>query len=105
MGLTHALREALWVRLFLVLLRLPVPRPFPIASDNQSTLFIANSDSVSTRSKHIDIKYHFIRSQLDDGTFTTVWVPTGDMIADIFTKSLPIDLHYKHCPSLGLTPL
>ena len=96
------LKEALWVSVFLALIELPVPRPFPLLSDNQSALVLANSDSVLSRSKHIDIHYHFIHTEIDGGSFVTIWCPTLDMIADIFTKSLPSDLHYKDSASLGL---
>ena len=40
------------------------------------------------RSKHIDIKHHFIRSILEDGKIKLVYCPTEDMVADIFTKPM-----------------
>lgn len=105
MGLTHVLKELLWIRVFTSLIQLPIPHPFPLISDNRSSIDIANSRSVSNRSKHIDIRYHFIRSHIEDDSITTIWCSSLDMIADIFTKSLPTDLHYKHSLSLGLIPL
>ncbi len=104
MALTHVLKEVLWVWIFLNLVELPIPRPFPLLSDNRSSLDIANSDSTSSRSKHIDIRYHFIRAHIEEGSVATHWISTTDMIADIFTKGLPADLHYKHCASLGMVP-
>ena len=55
MALSHALKEALWLRLLLLILKMPLPRPFPLLCDNQSTLNIANSLSITSHSKHIDV--------------------------------------------------
>ena len=104
-SMTHAMKEALWIRLFLTLNSFPVPRPFPLISDNQSACALANSPSITSRSKHIDIRHHFIRDHISDGTFCTNWVPTSDMPADIFTKPLPLPLFIKHRTSLGLVSI
>jgi hypothetical protein len=103
-AMTHAMKEGLWLRLFLKLHDLPVPHPFPLLCDNQSTLALVQSESVSSRSKHIDIRYHFIREHVSDGTFATTWIPTEDMTADILTKPLPYPAFSKHRLSLGLVP-
>ena len=58
--MTHVMKEALWLHLFLKLHDLPVPQPLPLLCDNQSTLTLVQSESVSLRSKHIDVQYHFI---------------------------------------------
>jgi hypothetical protein len=104
-SLTHAMKEALWIRLFLTLNSFPVPRPFPLLSDNQSACSLANNSAITSRSKHIDIRHHFIRDHINDGTFCTNWIPTSDMPADIFTKPLALPLFIKHRTSLGLVSL
>jgi hypothetical protein len=40
------------------------------------------------RSKHIEVRYHFIRGCIKDGTVTVEFVGTDDQLADIFTKAL-----------------
>lgn len=52
-AMAHAFKEALWLCSFLSLLKLPVPHPFPILSDNQAACSLSNSIAISTRSKHI----------------------------------------------------
>ena len=54
-AMTHAMKEGLWLRLFLKLHNLPVPHPFPLLCDNQSTLALVQSESVSSCSKHINV--------------------------------------------------
>ena len=103
MALTHCLREALWIKLFTTLISFPTPSPFPILSDNQGSVFMSSSPSTSGNSKHIDIKYHFIRDHTTSNAIKVSWIPTSDMVADIFTKPLGPPLHFKHCASLGLT--
>ena len=102
-SMTHAIKEALWMHLFFTLYSFPCPRPFPLLSDNRSMCALANNSSITCRSKHINIRHHFICAHIADGTFCTNWVSTSDMPADIFTKPLPFPLFTKHRASLGLT--
>jgi hypothetical protein len=102
-AMTHAFKEALWLRTFLTVLKFPVPRPFPILSDNQAACSLSNSPAISARSKHIDIRHHFIRDHVHDGSFSTTWIPTADMPADIFTKVLPFPAFSRHRDVLGLS--
>jgi hypothetical protein len=105
MAIAHAMKEALWIRLFLTSVHLSLPHPFPLICNNMDVMEMANSDSTSSRSKHIDIHYHFIREHLASGSFSTSWVSTTDMTADILTKALPLPLHSKHTLNLGLVTL
>ena len=102
-AMTHAFKEALWIRTFLEVLKFPVPRPFPILSDNQAACSLSNSPAISARSKHIDIRHHFIRDHVLDGSFSTTWIPTADMPSDIFTKALPFPTFSRHRDVLGLS--
>ena len=102
-AMTHAFKEALWLRTFLSVLKFPVPRPFPILSDNQAACSLSNSPAISARSKHIDIRHHFIRDHVQAGSFSTTWIPTADMPADIFTKVLPFPIFSRHRDVLGLS--
>ena len=104
-AMTHALKEVLWIRLFLTIHRLPIPRPFPLLCDNQSAMALVESEAVSSRSKHIDVRYHFIRNHISEGSFQTTWIPTNDMTANIFTKPLLPPLFIKHCDTLGLVSI
>ena len=71
-------------------LRLCEPTPFFL--DSQSTEDLALNPVYHKRSKHIEIKYHWVREHADsDGEFRTatlIHVRTGEQTADIFTKAL-----------------
>jgi len=81
----------------------PIPRPFPILCDNQATCSLSNSSAISAWSKHIDIRHHFIRDHIQNGSFLTTWIPTEDMPVDIFIKALPLATFSRHCDVLGLS--
>ena len=102
-AMTHAFKEALWLCTFLTVLKFPVPQPFPIPSDNQAACSLSHSPAISARSKHIDIRHHFIRDHVQAGSFSTTWIPTADMSADIFTKALPFPIFSHHRDVLGLS--
>jgi hypothetical protein len=56
--------------------------------DNQGAIALAKDNKFHARTKHIDLRYHFIREAVDDGKITMKYVPTADNVADIFTKAL-----------------
>jgi len=56
-------------------------------ADNQGVIALAKDPIRKERHKHIDIKYHFIKSEIEMGTITLNYIPTEDNVADIFTKS------------------
>jgi hypothetical protein len=102
MAITGIMQEGLWIRMFLTSLGFAPPLPINLLGDNQGALDIANAQSTSSRSKHIDIKYHFIREHIKANIFRTSWVSTKEMMADIFTKPLQPALHEYHVRGLGL---
>ena len=56
--------------------------------DNQGAMFIAQNKVVETRTKHINIRYHYARENVEDGTVELYFVPTNEQEADILTKNL-----------------
>ena len=55
------------------------------------------------RSKHIDIRYHYIRECVEDKKVILHYVPTTEQIADIMTKCLSYDKFKKFRNQLGIT--
>ena len=54
------------------------------------------------RSKHIEIRYHFIRDQVQRGAVQLQYIPTDDQVADILTKALPRGKHVFFRDKMGL---
>ncbi len=84
-ALSLAAQEATWLQKLLADLRIPT-EPIIIKEDNQGALALAIAHS---RTKHMDIRFHFVRKALDDGIVDVVYCPTSEMVADIFTKPIP----------------
>ena len=57
-----------------------------IHGDNQGAIALSKNPVHRQRSKHIDVKYHFIRDALREGKIVIVYCPSEDMVADILTK-------------------
>ena len=54
------------------------------------------------RTKHIDIRYHFVREEVQNGAINLKYVATGEMIANILTKPLPKNPFEKLVLELGM---
>ena len=59
-----------------------------IYCDNTSAINISKNPVQHSRTKHIEIRHHFIRELVEDGTFTLEFIHTDDQKANLFTKSL-----------------
>jgi hypothetical protein len=60
-----------------------------VYEDNEGAVKLANNPMASNKTKHIDIKHHYIREVVDAKTFATVSVGTLDMMAYGLTMALP----------------
>jgi hypothetical protein len=103
-GLTNAAKEAVWLRSFFSELRFKLTTPTLIYGDNQAAISIARNQQYHTATKHVAIKWHWIREVIESSEVKVEHVPTGDMTADIFTKGLERIKHVHHVERLGLRP-
>ena len=83
-----AIQEVLWLRDLLAELGLHVQFGSLVYGDNQSTLAVSQNGVKSDRTKHVDVKYHFITQTVEEGAVKLKWIPTAEQQADIFTKAL-----------------
>ena len=63
----------------------------PINCDNTSAISIAKNPVQHSRTKHIDVRHHFLRDHVEKGDIVLNFVPTNSQVADIFTKPLSED--------------
>lgn len=95
-SLCEGAREAFYVYNLLSYLVNRVSIPVPMYCDNQSAIFIANDQSSQSKFKHVDVKWHYVRSMVEDNYIVINYVPTNEMPADILTKSLPVG-NFRKC--------
>ena len=102
-ALGSATQEAIWLNQLLTDLRIDTKGSIEILEDNQSAIAVAKNSVGHKRTKHIDIKHHFIREAVQAGKISLSYCQTADMLADIFTKQLPRTQFAKLRSRLGLT--
>ncbi|KAG2758708.1 Retrovirus-related Pol polyprotein from transposon TNT 1-94 [Phytophthora cactorum] len=90
MALSEATQEAVWLKVFLCELgEMANDEAVKIYEDNQGSIALAKNPEFHKRTKHIDIRYHFVREKVEDGQVVLQYVSTTDMLADIMTKPIP----------------
>jgi len=62
--------------------------PIPINCDNQGAITLEKDNKFHAHTKHIDIRYHFIREAVEDCKIELKYIPTDENMVDIFTKLL-----------------
>lgn len=86
-ALASAVQESLYLSQWLKDIgKLCVHSQVIIFEDNQGAIALSNNPVNRQRSKHIDIRYHFIREVLNKGDVELKYCPTNEMVADIMTK-------------------
>jgi hypothetical protein len=88
-ALTAVMHEILYLQALIAELYEPLVPPIPVYCDNQGAIALASNNKFHTRTKHIDLCYHYVRSLVWSGILNLQYCPTEDNIADIFTKALP----------------
>ena len=63
----------------------------PIKCDNTSAINLSKNPIQHSRTKHIEIRHHFIRDHVQNEDILLEFIPTENQLADIFTKPLTLD--------------
>jgi hypothetical protein len=99
---TPASKEAVWLRALLQGLGLQPAGATTILTDSQGSIALAKNPEHHQRSKHIDVRYHFVRELLANQTIEMVYVPSAQNVADQLTKPLSGPLHDRCLRGMGL---
>ena len=73
--------------------------------DNTSSINISKNLVMHAKTKHIAIKYHYVRELVEDKQVKMEYIHTKEQIANIFTKPLPKDTYEYLRGKLGVKPL
>jgi hypothetical protein len=80
--------QILWMIQTLANLKVTYTDPIPIHCDNTSAISVSMNPILHSKTKHIPIKYHFLREQVTNIIVQLNYIPSTEQIADIFTKPL-----------------
>nr|GEX52177.1 retrovirus-related Pol polyprotein from transposon TNT 1-94 [Tanacetum cinerariifolium] len=95
--------QAVWLRGILSDLGKQQSRATSIKCDNQSAVMLSRNPVLHGRTKHIDIKHHYIRELIANEEIQLDTCRTDEQVADLLTKSLPLMKHEKLSAQLGIT--
>jgi hypothetical protein len=101
--LSDVAHEATWLHNLYTEIGYSQKEPTLVYGDNLGSLAIAENPHYHKRTKHFDIKHHYIHEQISNKTIVTEYLPTAKMTADILTKALPKKTQDAHMKSLGLS--
>ena len=97
---SEAVKEAIWLRNLVIELGVHQEPKLVVFCDNQNALHLIKKQEYHERTKHIDVKYHFIREAISERNILVKKVCIGDNPADMLTKHVPGD-KFKHCLNLS----
>lgn len=91
MSMSSAAQEALWLRGLSEEIEQHSKSPTEIFCDNQGARNLALNGAYQARTKHIDVRHHFMREKVHAKLLAFTYVPTKKMIADSLTKALDVN--------------
>ena len=97
--------QILWMKHMLVDIHIHYDDPIPIFCDNTSAINISKKPVMHSKTKHIPIKFHFLREKVSNNTIKMEYDGTKNQIVDIFTKPLPKMQFESLRDQLGVFPL
>lgn len=97
--------QAVWLRRILENLGHNQGRCTTICCDNSSTIKLSRNPVLHGRSKHIDVRFHFLRDLTKDGVIELQYCSTEDQVSDIMTKPLKLESFLKFRRLLGVCNL
>jgi transposase InsO family protein len=102
MAAAEAVREAIWQRTMLEEVGFGVNGALVIGCDSESAIKLGGDPVYHERTKHIDVRMHFLREHVRRGTVALVYVPTAEQVADVLTKPVPRAKVQFCCTRMGL---
>jgi len=100
---TDTSKQAIYHRNFLDEIGITQNDPTVIQADNQGAIAISKNPCKHERTKHFDIRHHFVREKVLSGEVSLKYCPTTEMVADILTKALPRIKFEKFRREAGIT--
>lgn len=93
--------QAIWMRRILTELRQEQAKSTMIMCDNSSAIKLSRNPVLHGCSKHIDVRFHFLRDLMKEGTVKMIHCGTQDQMVDIMTKPLKLETFQKLQTKMG----
>ena len=96
---------SIWLKKFFEELQFKQEGAIAIHCDNKSTIKLSKNPVLHLRSKHVDVKFHFLRDLTNEGVGDLIYCRSEDQIADILAKPLKLSVFQKLRELLGVCVL
>ena len=96
--------HAIWLWNFISALGVgnSISRLLKLYCDNCAAVSFSRNSMSTSRSKHIDIKFYFVKEKVAESLITIEHMPMSSMLVDLLTKGLPICVFQEHVSRMGL---
>ena len=102
-ALSSTVQEGVWLKRFLDHLKVTFSKePVTIMSDSQSSITYTKDPKFHSKTKHINIKYHYVKNMVARREVNLKYISTNDMIADSLTKAVTRDVFERHIKYFSL---
>jgi hypothetical protein len=97
-AVANATAEIMWIQILLKEIGIQAPKAGKLWCDNLGAKYLSSNPIFHARTKHIEVDYHFVRERVMRNLLQIDFVPTGDQIADGFTKPITVRQleNFKH---------
>ena len=95
-AMSEVVKEIIFVKQVIESMGIKLKFPIVVRVDNVGAIYLANNHTTGQRTKHIDIRRHFVREFIVDGVIQIIFIKSEDNDADIFTKNTTEELFNKH---------
>ena len=97
-AVSEVVKEIKFLYQMLRSMEIKVPLPIKVQVDNVGAIWLANNSSVSERTKHVDLRAHFVRDMIKDQVIEINFVKSAENDSDIMTKNQQ-GQHYMYAKS------
>ena len=101
-AVNEAGKELLWLKLFLMEMGVS-QEVYELNCDSQSAIELSKNATYHPRTKHIKVRYHWIRDAMEEGELSLVKIHTSKNPADMLTKMVNKNKHELCCELIGVT--
>jgi hypothetical protein len=99
-AISECAKELIFIKNLIDSMGIKVQLPIEIHVDNVGAIYLSNNYTTSQRTKHIDVRVHFVRQYIEEGIFKIVFVKSEDNDADIFTKNTTEEIYERNMNNL-----
>jgi hypothetical protein len=100
LAMSETVQEMVYIKQLLESIGETVELPMKLFIDNAGALFLVKNKSTSQRTKHIDVRHHYMRNLVDEKIIEVDYVPTEENTGDLFTKNLQAEVFKEHAGKL-----